>query len=215
MHGIRTFYGGHLNVRLNKSLLFYKKGMSFVEMLVVLTIMVIVSVGIYGMLNSGITIWQRTFEINFEEDVRIFFDRLRADLSKYVPFDSMNFEANKTSLGFSIIESLPYNAPWAGKKNEMPINQIAYVKYIYKGAYDRVEKHVSNMFNKKVNEKIVFRNVRKFDISYFVKDKKGKIVEVDKLAGKQKPQMVKVEFQYGDKLSPKEAVEIIELPFML
>ena len=198
-------------MHLNKS----KKGMSFVEMLVVLTIMAIVSVAIYGMLVSGIDIWKRTLDINFKEDTRIFFDRLRNDLSKYVPFDAKDFEGNKTSLSFSFIESLPYHPPWANEIDKTSIDQIAYVKYTYNKSHDRVEKHISDMFSSITEEKIVFRNVRKFDITYILKNEKGKIKEVNKLTGKQKPKMIKIKLQYGDKLFPKEAVEVIELPFMM
>jgi prepilin-type N-terminal cleavage/methylation domain-containing protein len=78
----------------------YRKAMTFIELLIVVAVMSVVSLAIYNAFSRGIEIWQRSQRVVREEDVVIFFDKVNGDAHAIVPFAAFPFEGSQTRVSF-------------------------------------------------------------------------------------------------------------------
>jgi type II secretion system protein J len=98
----------------------YAQGLSFLELLLAITIFTIVAVGIYSTFGAGLSTWRKTQKAqNLYQDIRLFLDKIEQDLENAVIYSDseraeyFNFEGegNKISF-FSLVptfQAIPYH----------------------------------------------------------------------------------------------------------
>ena len=107
-----------------------KKGMTLMEILIVMSLLALVSLAIYHSLSNGIRVWERNRELVVEEDVVIFFDKLTQDLRNTYFYSKINFKGDEFRFSFPTIVYTP-----ADKRSNIPegefIEQMGRVEYYY------------------------------------------------------------------------------------
>ena len=124
-----------------------KKGFTFIELILAVTIFAIIAVSIYSVFRVGIQLWYRTSPlIQANQSVRLFFNTISLDLKNSIPYNkpgvslkstfgeekkSVNFEGEKQKISFyALVEVAEPPAP--------PHTELARIIY----SYDRNKKSV-------------------------------------------------------------------------
>lgn len=86
----------------------YRKGFTFIEILIVTVLLSIVSLTIFSTFNNGIKIWQRMNTEMPEEDVALFFEKFTVDVRNCVVSQSIGFMGSKEKFEFCGLVKSPH-----------------------------------------------------------------------------------------------------------
>jgi hypothetical protein len=84
-----------------------KSGFTLVELLLIITLLSVVSLAMYAVLNNGVKIWQRINRQLPQEDVAIFLDKFSRDLRNSFKFSGVAFSGREENLMFATIVNSP------------------------------------------------------------------------------------------------------------
>ena len=105
-------------------------GLTFTEILLVVSLLGIVSLGIYNSLSHGLRIWSKSQHINIEEDVLIFFDKLAQDLGNSFELSELTWSGDSNELSFPTIVQVQSDAASSFDQNEYAF-QPGEATYLY------------------------------------------------------------------------------------
>ena len=118
-------------------------GMTLIEMLLVVSLIGMVSIGIYNALSSGLKVWKKSNQLVIEEDVAIFFDKISGDLRNVFYFSKIPMEGNNIRFSFpTIIYDVP-NLP-IGEESSDLVDQVGVVEYYFDGLSDGLYRRQAN-----------------------------------------------------------------------
>lgn len=120
-----------------------KSGLTFVEVILATALTAMVGVTIYQSLSMGIGVWQRSQQLNLEEDVVIFFDKLSYDLYNSFLFSQIKFEGNEFKIAFPTIVYTPADRR-LNLGEDVYVEQIGKVEYYYDLGADKVYRRQAN-----------------------------------------------------------------------
>ena len=84
-----------------------KKGLTFIELLLATVMLSVLSIALYGMLSSGIAIWQKVNQETPQIDINLFAQKLEIELRNCVYFKKIPFVGQENMLSFPSLVSVP------------------------------------------------------------------------------------------------------------
>ncbi|MFP4473027.1 MAG: hypothetical protein ACLFPX_04045 [Candidatus Omnitrophota bacterium] len=101
------------------------------------TLMMMVALAVYQSLSNGLRVWERSRLISPEEDVYLFFDRFREELSSAFNYSLFDFEGDSQAIVFTSLVRVPL-----GQSDSRDIvtyaDQVGRVEY----GFDYLEKSI-------------------------------------------------------------------------
>jgi prepilin-type N-terminal cleavage/methylation domain-containing protein len=92
------------------------KGLTLIELVMVIAMTSIISLALYSTFSSGIKIWQKVNTVIPNEDLSIFFDKFTTDLRNSLKFTGIKFSGTDTNVGFAtLVNSLTMNMRTVGE----------------------------------------------------------------------------------------------------
>jgi prepilin-type N-terminal cleavage/methylation domain-containing protein len=140
-------------------------GFTFIEIIIVMTMVTVISFAVYATFSNGVKIWQRVNSPLPLEDVNIFLGRFSSDLRNCLLFKSIEFFGSEDSLRFATLVKSSRDFPNS-------IGQISYLfdsghkaakraKLDYSGVCNEAEGFVTQTLN----------NVASLKFKYYFYDK--------------------------------------------
>jgi len=195
------------------SLSLSRKGMTLMEILIVVSLIAMTSAAIYSALANGIKVWKLNQQLVVEEDAAIFFDKLSQDLRNVFTYSKFKFEGGHQKIAFpAIIHMLADKR--SGVSRQEYINQLGIVEYYYDGIEDvlyRRQANYSQALNARFSqERALVRGIDAVKFSYFYYTEGREIYSPDVLDTY--PSRIGVEIEFSDKQGRKKMNRSIDLP---
>ncbi len=120
-----------------------KSGLTLIEILLAVALTTLTGVSVYHSLSMGINVWKRSQQLNVEEDVAIFFEKISADLYNSFLFTQIKFEGNEFRIAFP---TMVYAAADKGLNlgEDQFVDQVGKVEYYYDVAQDKIFRRDAN-----------------------------------------------------------------------
>ncbi len=153
-----------------------RKGFTFVEVLLVISLMAIVLVAVFQAMAMGITLWDRITNAFQEEDTILFFEKLTRDLRNSFRYSSFDyFQGDESELGMATLVRTFIREK---KNTEVSyIDGIGMVTYFWdpvKHIITRRERNYNQILKEKDGkEDALVSNVLSLRYKYFVKTQFG------------------------------------------
>ncbi len=120
-----------------------QSGLTLVETLLAVALVTLVGLACYKSLSMGIEVWQRSQQLNIEEDVAIFFDKLSFDLYNSFLFSQIKFEGNEFRFAFPTIVRTPADKSLR-LGEDVYVDQIGKAEYFYDFNDDKLYRRQAN-----------------------------------------------------------------------
>ena len=153
---------------INKIFLKKVKGISLIEVLIVVALTTTISLSLYKCLVSGIKIWQRSKSFGQEQDVLFFFEKIREDLNKTFLFSQIKFSGNRTTFSFPTMVYTRKDRRISSEDEY--IDQIGKVEYFFdqekKALYRREFNYAQALKNRYGKEQCLLKSVDNIEFKY-------------------------------------------------
>ncbi len=193
-----------------------RRSLTFLELLIAVSITLAAGVGIYRTFCSGIELYRHLGLNQPAIHSTIFFNRLRLDLNNFCQFEKTNFEGSTTEIFFPVhaaeFKFLPPQAIEPGKKYQQ--------ESIYRVAYRFIpeEKILKRRIykigtNKPEKESVVLEDIESLRFIFHVRNESNnRIIRATTLSGKG-PQAIEAEVSFLDKQARVHTLNrIIDIP---
>ncbi len=122
-----------------------KKGMTLIEILIVVSLMGMISISIYNSLSNGIKVWQRQRQLMVEQDVVIFFEKISQDIRNSYYYSLLLYEGESNRIAIpTIVKTSP--DVLSSFDRDIPIEQLGKVEYFFDPSDDSLKKRQANYF---------------------------------------------------------------------
>ncbi|MFH1753586.1 MAG: prepilin-type N-terminal cleavage/methylation domain-containing protein [Candidatus Omnitrophota bacterium] len=183
------------------------QGFTLLEMIVVSSMIVVISLAIYSTFSNGIKIWERTQGNTKEEDLNIFFDRFVSDLRGSFAFKGLDFLGEETRLEFSTLVT----SQRLGKRT---VGKVAYFYDDSSRSINKEERDFSHIHRD--DEGIIeegFSGVRSFKLLYyFYDDEKKEYFWLEEWDKESSPLAVRMIFEFDDGKEVIEYTKTVNIP---
>lgn len=143
----------------------HKRGFTFIEVIIVISILSIISLVIYTSFSKGINIWQMVNEKSPEEDMNILLDKFSFDLRNTFKFTGINFSGHEDGIEFPVL----LNSPRFHKKS---VGKVVYSYDSNTNLLNKEEVDFNQIYeDKKGLIKHSLKNVKSFKFQYYTYDK--------------------------------------------
>ncbi len=146
----------------------HRRAFTLVELLIVSSMIVVISLAIYSTFSNGIKIWQRTQENTKEEDLNIFLDRFTNDLRGSFKFSGLNFAGEEDRVEFATLVM----------SRRIQKKTVGMVAYFYDGRSREIKKEERDFSHIHRGDKGIIKSalsgVRSFKLFYYFYDKKNR-----------------------------------------
>ena len=190
--------------------------MTFVEVLIVISLIAIISLSLYNALSNGLRVWKKTRELVIEEDIAVFFEKLTKDLRNSYPYSQIPFEATENKFAFPTIVKTIADEAADLPKGEL-VEQVVRVQYVYDYNNDTITKSVANysqaLQGTYGSEMVLVRAISKLTFRYIYLTKDGEIKSTE--ASNVFPSSLEVEVEFFDKGKLKKLRKLIDIPIGL
>lgn len=192
-----------------------QQGLTFIEMLVTVALVSLLSLVLYTSLINGMKVWKRSQGLITEEDIVIFFDKLSSDLRNTFWYEGFSFEGDRESLAFPAFVDVIADSQSQFSQGEY-IEQLGQVKYFFDPQGGCVYKQIANysqardaVFPRK--QKLVC-NISQMRFTYYFREDQKEVARSD-ISGTV-PLAVEVELTFQDKKirQRKQIKRFIHLP---
>ena len=79
------------------------RGLTLIEILIVVSLMAMISLALYNAFNNGLKIWKLSQRLVVEEDIAIFFDKISQDLRNAYLHSKITFDGTEQRFAFPTI----------------------------------------------------------------------------------------------------------------
>jgi len=192
-----------------------KVAMTFVEMLLVISLFAILSISVFQAFSNGLKIWNYGTSTFAEEDISIFLDKISYDLRNMLVFSSIPFKGEKDRVEFATLAVI--KADSRSSEERMYSRQIVKVGYGFDKRARKIFRFLLNygqaLKGAKASPVSVADNVDQIKFTYLYKEKDG-------LARAQRaeivpPSMIEVSVRYKAKGAMRTMVKRIDIPIGL
>lgn len=111
-------------------------GFTFVEILLVMTLLSVIGLSMYATFTNGINFWLRINEKQAAEDIVVFFEKISHDLRNSFRYTGIDFRGRDDKVSFPII------GEFQGKRGK--VEGIGRVEYFFDAGSDSVKTRQSN-----------------------------------------------------------------------
>jgi prepilin-type N-terminal cleavage/methylation domain-containing protein len=168
-----------------------RRAFTLIELLVAMTILAVISLAIYAMLDNGLKIWKKVNNPRIiEEDVDIFFEKFAHDLRNCVEFSGIKFVGTPERLEFATIVNSP-------TMHRNTIGQILYVYDKQTQQLERIQRDYSQIYSKEEGlARSPLDGLESVKFSYYIQNKNSeKRVWVQESPIDKIPLAVRIELQ--------------------
>jgi|YelNatPaOPRAMG01_1025707.scaffolds.fasta_scaffold09586_3 hypothetical protein len=184
-----------------------KKGLSVLELFLVLALFPVVSLAIYTTFNSGIKIYQRINRCLPLEKLNLFLNKFNEDLRNSFPFKIIPFKGERESLSFGCFLYDPQF------KTEVPAKVLYFYDPDKKTLIRRKYYYSEIFFDLEGKEKETLENVIDLNFKYYYYNKENnEFVWQDKTLEDKIPLAVKVEFNFRENEKENFYTYTVSLP---
>ncbi|OGX24720.1 MAG: hypothetical protein A2787_01955 [Omnitrophica WOR_2 bacterium RIFCSPHIGHO2_01_FULL_48_9] len=189
-------------------------GFTLIEILLVVSLMAMVGLSIYSAFANGLKVWDRGKNLNAQEDIMIFFDRIGAELRNSFRFSKVPFYGRSQRVVFpTMVKVLP--DPKMNPEENSYISQIGKVEYefdVVKDQLIRREASYGQAIQGRFSEKgAALRGIRNIEFKYYFPDEHGELFStqiIDDL-----PAAVTIEVEYFDQGGEvQKVIKTINIP---
>jgi len=174
-----------------------KKSMTLIELLVALSITVVIGLGVYRVLCSGISLWRWHTEHRSLGEVVIFWEKISYDLRNYCPLTLPDFKGTLNSISFFV-----HNPGYLLQEDsslkmgkDLSIYKVEYIFLPYK---KEIRRRLYNFGSEKpFRETVVANNIEKLNFTFYLWDEKSKR-EIVSLNIEEAPQSVGIEVEWDE-----------------
>ncbi|MDP8213351.1 MAG: type II secretion system protein [Candidatus Zapsychrus exili] len=192
--------------------IFKKNAMTFIEVLIVISLFSVLSIALYNALANGLRVWDRSNYALIEEDIVIFFDKINSDLRNTFYYSKISFEGTDNKFSFPTIVYTPAD-PRSTQKKEGYVNQIGKVEYYFDsldgGIYKREANYSKAESDKFFKARLLVGPVDSLGFKYFYSTDSGEI-ESDKTL-ETFPSGLEVTVEFTDKRGKRKANKFINI----
>lgn len=185
-----------------------KKGLTLLEILIVVSFIGMLSLAIYTTLSNGLKVWQKSQELIVEEEMAIFFDRIAQDLHNTFDFSQIPFEGTEYTMSFASFVSV------VSEEDGNHIDQIGRVEYYYDfledGLFVRKANYSQAVDNRFGKPRLLISDVSRVRFYYYYRTQDGQ-VRMDH-ALDVKPSGVEIELQFNNEGVTKTMTKFISIP---
>ena len=182
-------------------------GFSFIELIIVVSILSVVSLAIYATFNNGMKIWQRVNRQLPEEELDIFFEEFTRDLRNCLKFAVIGFLGREDRLEFATLTGS------AGLKGRT----VGQVSYLYEPAREmliRRQRDYSQVYSDaegKAEDGV--RNIKsvRFKYYFYSKEKNEYYWQEESLTGAI-PLAVRIELELEDEKQLSKFARTVTIP---
>ncbi|MBP9854349.1 MAG: hypothetical protein KBD53_05740 [Candidatus Omnitrophica bacterium] len=190
-----------------------KFGLTLIEILLAVSLTTLMGLSVYHSLTTGINVWKRSQQLNLEEDVLVFLEKLSADLYNSFLFVQIKFEGNEFRIAFP---TMVYTAADKGLQLEdgAYIEQIGKVEYYYDVSENKIFRREAN-FSQALDERygeprLLASSVTNVKFRYFFMTDSGELSSAEILDVL--PTGVEIEVEFSDKNGKRSMKKFIEIP---
>ena len=142
-----------------------RRGLTLIELLLVVGMCAVIAMASYGTLRNGITIWQRTLQPLTNEDLVIAFDKFAQDVKNAFNYSNLAFVGEPTRAEFvTLVDSSQLKVKTVGK--------VAYSFDEEIKALRRMKRDFSQVYSGNEEESaILLREVKRARFEYYFFDK--------------------------------------------
>ena len=138
------------------------QGFTLIELLMVTSLIVLLSIAVYGNFQSGISVMQRVAVNSPEEDVQIFLEKFSRDVSNSFPYKGILFEGGEEKVRFP---TAILTVPELG--GDRGIGRVTYSYDASSRSILKLSENVSEVYQDKENKgALVLRNVYSVQFQY-------------------------------------------------
>jgi len=172
----------------------YRRGFTFIEIMLVTAIFAALSGAIFTCLSNGIKLWERGRQLMVQEDAAIFLDRFAADLRNTFNYSRFSFSGGEFAVAFPTVVWTPADRV-SVRASEGIVDQLGMVSYAYDPEHGTVIRREAN-YSQALQEQwgvdeIVVLAVKSLRFHYFYTASKDPRMAVDE--GDAVPSGVEVE----------------------
>ncbi len=183
------------------------KGITFIELLIVVVIMPVIAVALFGAFSSGLEIWDRINRVPPEEDVLLFFDSFSRDLRNSFVFADIGFSGREDSVSF----------PTIVRSARLDKDSVGEARYFFEpgaGEIRRERRDFSHVHNGEegVSQRLA-RNAGSFVLTYYYYDAgKNEYSWKDEWSGTVPPRAVRIELELDDGTEKNKFIRTVSIP---
>ena len=185
---------------------------TFVEMLLVVSMIAIISIALFNTFLNGMKIWDRGYRDITEEDVSLFFEKFVTDLRNSVDYSLLPFEGKGDRISFATLERTKKDAR-KSKGSVGYVNEVGRVEYYFdsvKKALFRRQANYSQSLKKRFsNTRLLIPNVTSQRFQYAHNDNGDYIFE--DFAEEFIPSIVSVTIEFGSTM-PRKMQKLVAIP---
>lgn len=168
-----------------------------IELLAVISLIVLLSIAVYGNFQSGVSIMNRVAASSPDEEVQIFIEKFSRDVVNSFPYKGVSFEGTAESLRFpTLVRSIPELGGGYG------IGRVTYSYDSFHRSISKLSENMSDVYQEKEAEgNPIFRGVQSLSFQYFQYDPAQQIYFwedswVEEEGNKTYPIAVKLEMEF-------------------
>lgn len=185
------------------------RGFTFIELLVVVSVIFILSLAIYATFSNGIKVWQRINQPLQQDDLYLFLDRFYLDLRNTFNFGGFKFLGREDNLEFAVIVDNP--------SSEMGGRTVGEVIYSYneqEEEFRRIEKDFSQAYvDSEGRVWKTIKNIKSLKLQYYFYDKiKNEYLWSNEWLKEDFPLAVRVELELGDGDKIQKFIKTVSIP---
>lgn len=150
--------------------IFKKNAMTFIELLIVASLLSILSIALYNALSNGLKVWSRSNRSMLEDDVVIFLDKINSDLKNSFYYSKISFSGSTNKFSFPTMVRVEADPRGPEKKGEY-IKQIGKVEYYFDpyngGLYRRFANYGKAENNEFFKPRLLVSSIDSLRFKYF------------------------------------------------
>jgi hypothetical protein len=184
-----------------------RESFTFIELIIVVSILSLVSLTIYSTLANGTKIWQTVNRVLPEEDLQIFLDKFAHDIANTLKFGSIRFLGEPDRLEFACVVYSP-------SLNNKTVGKIIYGYDQGKNILYKWELDYSQVYDGQEGlPEQALKNIKslKFQFFFYNEDKK-EYLWADEWVKEKLPLAVRVELEFKDGSQIDKVTRTISIP---
>ncbi|MBF0523199.1 MAG: hypothetical protein HQL24_09110 [Candidatus Omnitrophica bacterium] len=189
-----------------------RQALTFVEMLIVVCLVSMISIAIYRCFANGLAVWQRSNASIIEEDIVIFFDKIADDLRNAYQDSVMNAEGTTQKFTFpTIVRTLADDKSPSSGEYISQMGKVQYAFEVFEGRLYRRQANYGQAFDKKFSEsQCLIKGLKDVQFKYFYA-KRAENAGSDSVLSAL-PSGVEVEIEFTDQYGPRTLKKFIDVP---
>ncbi len=183
--------------------------MTLLEVLIVVSLIAMIALALYHSLTNGLRIWDKSRQLVVEEDVAIFFDKIRHDLDNTFWYSKIKFEGTEERCSFPTIVHVALDAERMSYQD-----QLGNVEYYFDGLAKKIYRRQAS-YGEALNgefgpPQILAKDISrvKFQYIYLTEDEAKYSEQVLEVM----PAAIDIEVEFSDRDGRRSFHKVIDIP---